>query len=191
MLEPMTTRSDRPPPDRLGWTDCPGCGVALPGTAVPVDRRRNASPACWHLYGEVVGYELTHLAELGRLHQLTVDTYGAQHAGPSVPAIGTAFALIGLWLALEEGMGGIEVRSAHQYLAGHFSAWPTFVRPFGAAGLTVFDVASAESIEDHARLVGRWAADVWVGWRPAHDAVRRVVQERFPSAIRGSLASGG
>lgn len=187
----MSTLSDRPVPAPPGWSECPGCGVALPGTATSVHRRRNASGACWALYGEVAGYELAHLAELGRFHQLMVDTYGAQHAGPSVPAIGTAFALIGLKLALEEGMSGIQVRSAHQYLASEFRTWPFFVRPPREAGITVFDVAGAESVEDHARLVTRWASDVWASWSSARDAVARLVEERFPGAVRGRLASGG
>ena len=51
----------------------------------------------------VVGHELGRLSQLGGLHQLTVDAYGAQHAGPRVPAIGVAFGLIGLHLALDQG----------------------------------------------------------------------------------------
>ena len=61
-------------------TTCPGCGLELPATGLPADPRRNASPECWRLYGEVQGYELRHLQLVRNLHQLTVDTYAAQHA---------------------------------------------------------------------------------------------------------------
>jgi len=38
-----------------GATTCPGCGLELPASGLPWDRRRNASPECWQLYGEVQG----------------------------------------------------------------------------------------------------------------------------------------
>ncbi|MHB8959789.1 MAG: DUF5946 family protein [Candidatus Limnocylindrales bacterium] len=64
---------------------CPGCGLRPPAWwrgAVEPDRPLRASAACWGLHAELVGFELQHLVALGRLHQLTVDAYGAQHAGP-------------------------------------------------------------------------------------------------------------
>ena len=91
------------------WNVCPGCGLILPG-GVDLHGRSNASEACWQLYGEVAAHEAAHVVALGRLHQLTVDTYGAQHAGRSAARIGVAFALIGLRLSLDEGWSGEEVR---------------------------------------------------------------------------------
>ena len=76
------------------WSFCPDCGLTLPGSADP-HPRSNTSEACWQLYGEVAAHEAANVAVLGRLHQLTVDTYPAQHAGGSAARIGVAFALIG------------------------------------------------------------------------------------------------
>ena len=139
------------------WSVCPGCGVTLPGSG-DLHGRSNASEACWQLYGEVAAHEAAHVAVLGRLHQLTVDTYGAQHAGSSVARIGVAFALIGLRLSLDEGWSGEEVRDAHQYLGAKFKAWPEFAPPAERTWMTVYDVALATSPDEHARLVHRWAA---------------------------------
>ena len=56
------------------------------------DPRRNASPECWQLHGEVQGYGLRHPWLVRDLHQLGVDAYAAQHAprdprgGPPLPA---------------------------------------------------------------------------------------------------------
>jgi len=97
---------------------CPGCNVELPGSAEPWDPRSLASEACHELYGEVVGFESQHLVELGPWHQLLVDVYAAQHAGERTPPIGTAFALIGLHLSIEDGWGGLPVRDAHRRGAG-------------------------------------------------------------------------
>jgi hypothetical protein len=63
-----------------GSTTCPGCGLQLPASGLPWDRRRNASPECWQLYGEVQGFELRHLELVRDFHEPTVDAYAAQHA---------------------------------------------------------------------------------------------------------------
>jgi Family of unknown function (DUF5946) len=101
-----------------GSTTCPGCGLQLPASGVPWDRRRNASPECWQLYGEVQGFALRHLELVRDFQQLTVDAYAAQHGprdgGGDVPPISVAYALVGLHLALDRGASGIEVRTAHQ-----------------------------------------------------------------------------
>jgi len=173
------------------WAACPGCGVSLPGPSVPGDPRRNASAACWRLYGEVVGYEFAHLAMLGRRHQLMVDTYGAQHAGPAVPAIGPAFSLIGLRMSLDEGANGLEVRAAHQFLAQQFRDWPIFDRPPRSATLTVFDVAMAASPAEHERILVDWAQDVWAEWTSVQAEIAALVRERLPDHVRRGLGSGG
>jgi Family of unknown function (DUF5946) len=167
-----------------GWTVCPGCGVNLPGQPEFTDGRRNASPPCWLLYGEVAGYELAHLARLGRLHQLMADTYGAQHAGPWVPRIGTAFSLIGLRLALDEDATGLEVRAAHQYLAQNYREWPAFARPTRSAHMTVFDVAMAESPDRHEVLLKDWAQEVWAEWAGVRVDVARIITDRLPREVR-------
>jgi hypothetical protein len=158
---------------------CPGCGLDLPGSDEPWEPRSLASEACHALYGEVAGYETQHVAELGRWHQLLVDTYAAQHVGDRTPAIGTAFALIGLQLALEDGRDGLEVRDAHQQLAAAFKTWPRFEPPDGRGSLTVFDLAMADSPREHVERLRAWAADVWAAWAPSHDAVRALVVDRL------------
>jgi hypothetical protein len=61
-----------------GSTTCPGCGLQLPASGLPWDRRWNASPECWQLYGEVQGFALNHSELVRDFHQLTVDAYAAQ-----------------------------------------------------------------------------------------------------------------
>jgi uncharacterized protein DUF5946 len=174
----------------IGWSDCPGCGLRMPDTGGRLDRRRNVSPACWHLYGEVTGYELTHLPTLGRFHQLTVDAYGAQHPGSGARPIGVAFGLIGLHLALERGLTGLEVQGAHRQLAARFGDWPTFERPERQAPLTVLDVAMAGSPEEHGEIVQRWAAAVWASWHASHAQVLRLIDERLLAEARATVADG-
>jgi hypothetical protein len=154
---------------------CPGCGVVLPGSGAPWDPRSLASEACHALYGEVAGFESQHIVELGRWHQLLVDTYAAQHAGPTTPRIGTAFALIGLQLALEAGWDGLQVRTAHQRLAAASKEWPAFTLPATRGEKTIFDVAMAGAPAEHVERLLAWAATVWAAWASSHDAVRALL----------------
>jgi hypothetical protein len=162
-----------------GLTTCPGCGLQLPASGLPLDPRRNASPECWQLYGEVQGFELNHLELVRDFHQLTVDAYAAQHApregGGDVPPISVAYALVGLHLALDRGVSGIEVRAAHQRMGKPHSSWPRLPTPERTGAMTVFDVAAAGamvgSVAGHAKAVRAWAAAVWQAWAAQHATV--------------------
>jgi hypothetical protein len=166
---------------------CPGCGVILEATDWPVDRRVNASPACWHLYTQVVGYEMEHLARLGRYHQLTVDAYGAQHPGTPSPPISTAFALIGLSLALEHDWSGTAVRAAQQFLAQRYSTWPTFRDRSNGPVLTVSGVVGVTTPDEHADRIQVWARTVWASWAPEHHRVGSWAEQVLPPDVRDRL----
>jgi hypothetical protein len=159
-------------------TTCPGCGLELPASGWLPDPRRNASPECWRLFGEVQGFELRHLELVRDYHQLAVDTYQAQHAPRDhreIPPIGVAYALVGLHLALDRGLRGVEVRAAHQRMGKPDASWPRLEPPGHTGTVTVFDVAAAGtmvgSVSGHAEAVRRWAAAVWRAWAPRHATV--------------------
>jgi hypothetical protein len=159
---------------------CPGCGLRSDEAGIPLDRPLNASAACWGLHAELEGYELANLARLGRYHQLTVDAYGAQHAGPPTGQRYVAYSLVGLQLALEDGLTGLDVRAFHSRMGRPDGSWPVFGRPGRPARITVADVveagARAGSPDGHARLVERWAADVWASWADRHEDVRSLAR---------------
>lgn len=157
---------------------CPGCGLSLPAAAgLPVPRF-NASPECWRVYGEVTGPAMTDPV-LGELHQLTVDTYAAHHPRAGSPPIGTAFALIGLYLSLERGMSGPRVRDEHHRLARVRRSWPEFVPPPGLDALShsILDVDRAVTNEAHARALDAWAGAVWHAWGRHHGLVAELYSD--------------
>jgi hypothetical protein len=164
----------------MEMSSCPGCGAVLPGPPTSSDRRSGASDACRAVHAEVAGYELGHLAELGQWHQLLVDTYGAQHPSDAGPAIGTAFALIGLHLALEHGRSGLEVRDAHQLLANRHRDWPRFPAPAVRGRLTIVDLALAGGPSQYVETLHRWAGEVWSAWAEQHAAVTELIRNRLP-----------
>ncbi len=162
-----------------GSTTCSGCGLELPASGSTTDPRRNASPECWQLYGEVQGFELNHRELVRDYHQLAVDTYAAQHAlrvvDGDVPPIGVAYALVGLHLALDRGVPGVGVRAAHQRMGKPDASWPRLPAPERTGAVTVFDVAAAgamvDSVVGHAGAVRAWAAAVWQAWGSQHATV--------------------
>ncbi|MDQ6884202.1 MAG: DUF5946 family protein [Candidatus Dormibacteraeota bacterium] len=157
-----------------GSTVCPGCRVELPVSTWEWDPSRHSSPECWQLYGDVTGFELNHVA-LMRLHQITVDAYGAQHVGGDGRGIRAAYSLVGLHLALDRGLTGLQVRSAHQQMGKPDATWPAFLPPPNVGALTVLDVAEAgvraDSVSGHADAIQRWAAEVWRAWSPQQAVV--------------------
>jgi len=167
------------------WSVCPGCRLRLPASGLSPDARRNASEECWQIAGEITGFELEHLSQLGRFHQLSVDTYCAQHADAAGSRIRVAYSLVGLFLALERGRTGLEVRQLHQRMGKPQADWPRFPRPADLGALTVLDVAvagaRARSVEGHARAVARWARSVWAVWSGKHELVAALAA-RFPAS---------
>lgn len=161
---------------------CPGCGLRSSEPGIELDRALNASAACWGLHAELVGFELQHVARLGRLHQQTVDAYGAAHAGAPTGARYVAYSLVGLCLALERGYAGDEVRSIHARMGRPDPTWPSFPPPPRHASLTVADVveagARAGSPDGHEALVREWSASVWATWSERHPDIRALT-DRF------------
>jgi hypothetical protein len=145
----------------------------------------NASPECWQLYGDVEGFEMSDPGLAARFHQLAVDAYGAQHAGGDTGYIRVAYSLVGLYLALERGLTGVQVRDAHQRLGRPDPTWPSFPRPAFSGAVTIVDVAEAglrgASFEGHEEAVAAWASSVWSAWANEHDAVARLTARLLPA----------
>lgn len=161
-------------------TVCPGCGLALPEAPTAEPARLHATPACEQVLDELLGFEFQHPVML-RYHQLTVDAYGAQHAGTPAPPIRVASGLAGLWLSLEHGFTAEDVRAVHRRMGHPAPGWPVFDPPLPPLRwLTVLDVAEAgvrqRSDGGHARAVTRWAESVWGAWLDGSPGVDDAVE---------------
>jgi hypothetical protein len=166
---------------------CPGCGLVLLGDPAAEPARLHASPECEAVLAEVLGFEFQHPVML-RYHQLTVDAYGAQHAGEGAPRIRVATGLAGLWLALEHDFSAEEIRAVHRRMGHPTAAWPAFAPPSpDRRWVTVLDVAEqgvrAQSGSGHAHAVEQWAESVWSAWSDAvpgiHDRVESMLRSIF------------
>lgn len=116
------------------------------------------------------------------IHQYVVDAWTAQHAGENTRPMPVAFALLGLYLHLEQGFSGRAVQRAHMQLAQPSGrgpgrrVWPRFALPSDRGCLTACDVMAA-SEQERPEAIDRWCRSVWSAWVHSHAAVAALAQE--------------
>jgi Family of unknown function (DUF5946) len=156
-------------------TVCPACGIRLPELRdALLNALVNASAECQSLCHELSLYTLSH-GDAFFIHQVAVDAYAAQHAGPASRTITIAFALVGLCLLLERGYTGKAVQRAHMRLASRSKRWPSFDPPAHRGSVTVADVLRAVPGSERDTAIMQWATSVWTAWEQAHPAVRTLI----------------
>ena len=154
---------------------CPGCGARY--APHPTDTTHayiGASPACWAAFGELLAREFQDQA-YGRIHRHTVDVYTAQHPGTNDrrQRQSVAIHLIGLCHWLEHGLDAQRVIAATQAMLKRGPPdWP-WLEPPTSYEVTVGDVLTAETGQEHEQLVRRWGETTWEAWSAHHDLVRR------------------
>jgi hypothetical protein len=154
---------------------CPGCGLQLPRLRdEAANPQVNASAECQRLCHELSLYTLTH-GDAFFIHQVAVDAYAAQHAGPASKTITVAFALVGLCLLLERGYTGKAVQRAHMRFVNQSKRWPSFDPPAHRGSVTVADVLRAVSGSERDARIMQWATSMWMAWEQAHPAVRTLI----------------
>jgi hypothetical protein len=156
---------------------CPGCGLRLPALRDEASNPQvNASAECQRSCHELSLYTLSH-GDPFFIHQVAVDAYAAQHAGPASKPITVAFALIGLCLLLERGYTGKAVQRAHMRLAKRSKRWPWFDPPAHRGSVTVADVLRVVAGDERGTAIMQWATSVWTAWEQAHPAVRSLIDQ--------------
>ena len=159
---------------------CPGCRVRVPDQHLDPPGRANASGECLQAYSDLQSYTVAR-QDPGFIHQHVVDTYAAQHSGGSTREITVAFALTGLYLALEKGYTGKQVQLAHMRIARTRKVWPHLVPPEQPAALTVMDVLQAGTDEEKDAMIRKWMAAVWESWADRHGWVRATTDDLLTS----------
>lgn len=150
---------------------CPGCSLQCPGLGLDPDADYHASGECRRLMNELSYYTLAH-GDPRFIHQHLVDAYGAQHVRQSSSTIRAAFALAGLYLAVERSFTGSQVQRMHMLMAKRSKQWPRFDPPKDLGALTVADVLAAEAGPGRDQELMNWCRSVWNAWAAEHDRVR-------------------
>src|SRR5215208_7067640 len=116
-------------------------------------------------YYELCSYTIEHARQHGTfIHQHVVDAYAAQHADESTKPITVSFALIGLYLHVEQGYSGKEVQRLHMAMGRERKSWPSFILPVERGAITAVDVIAAAPGPDRDRAVGAWCRSVWAAF---------------------------
>jgi hypothetical protein len=129
-------------------------------------------------FHELCFYTLAH-RDPKFIHQHVVDAFAAQRADPDDKPIKVAFALIGLYLHLEQGYSGRQVQLAHMRLAKHRKQWPAFTPPSQRGAVTVADVLVAPPGCERDDAIERWCASVWEAWQGVRDAVCELLKDEL------------
>jgi hypothetical protein len=153
---------------------CPGCGLQRPSLGLEPDRKANASGECRAAMNEMTYYTLAH-GDIRFIHQHLVDGYGAQHVRQSQSTIGAAFALAGLYLAVERGFTGRQVQKMHMLMGRTSKRWPRFEPPEDVGPLTVANVLAVAPGPGRDEKLMEWCASVWSAWSSEHGRVREMV----------------
>jgi hypothetical protein len=153
-------------------TPCSGCGALFPSIEGPTHRYLESSPGCWAAYGEVLAREYSDPKYMA-VHRLTVDTYSVQHPGRPSPQTTQSVAvhLIGLYATLQLQLRPRMVTAAIRRAADH-QRFHWLPPPLHLGEFTVADVLPAQSPEQHANVVLRWAASAWAAWSHYHSQVK-------------------
>lgn len=104
----------------------------------------------------------------GFYQQHFYDAYQAEFAGPETKPITLAFALAGLYLAVERGADGRRVQRAHGELAQRKELVPKVSYRHAEVGFGV-EQAAADPSDDS---LSRWCRSVWAGYLDQQQVVR-------------------
>lgn len=148
---------------------CPGCKLHLAYQQLAPSERYNASGECLELFNQLSARTFA-FQHPDFHHQLSVDAYGAQHAGGVSRNITTAYALIGLYLALEKNYTGRQVQHIHSIIPRQ--SWEKLTPPDPAGALTVADVLKATTEEELYGAMKKWGQSVWDSWQAQHAWVK-------------------
>lgn len=128
-------------------------------------------------YHEVSAYTLTR-GDRTFIHQHVVDAWAAQTAHATSKPIGVFFALVGLYLHIEQGFTGREVQRAHTQLASRPEPWSIDRLPVARGTITVLDVLAACEGAARDGMIHEWARSVWEAYSDSRESVIALLRRR-------------
>ena len=135
-------------------------------------------PTDQELFDQLSFYTLS-LRDPAFLHQNAVDAFAAQHVDEETKPIKTVFALIGLYLTLEQGFTGRQVQLAHMRLAKQRKLWPKIPPPPESTSITVADILAAEPGPPRDQAIRNWCRAVWHTWQPQRETIVKLALEEL------------
>jgi hypothetical protein len=125
-------------------------------------------------YDEVYAYTM---GRPGFILQHVVDAYAAQTATGDSKPIGVVFALIGLYLRVEESFSGQQVQKAHMEIGRRKRQWPAILLPESRGRMTVADVLAASAGRERDIAIDDWCRSVWTAFHGSRQTIIDLLQE--------------
>ena len=125
-------------------------------------------------------YDELYVYTMGRpsfILQHVVDAYAAQTVDEGSKPIKIVFALVGLYLHLEQGYAGRPVQQAHERLGRRKREWPAIPLPVGRGAMTALDVMAVPAGAERDAAIDRWCEAVWNAFGASRDAIIRLLAE--------------
>jgi Family of unknown function (DUF5946) len=128
-------------------------------------------------YHELCYYTLAH-GDPSFIHQHAVDAYTAQHADDQTKPIALTFALVGLYLHVEQQYSGKLVQFVHMRLAQRKERWPSFMLPGDRGSLHVANVLAVPAGPERDQAIHDWCKSVWESYRDQKQTVVDLLRRR-------------
>lgn len=128
-------------------------------------------------YHELLAYTVTR-GDAEFIHQYAVDAWAAQTAHATSKPIGVCFALVGLYLHVEQGFTGKAVQRAHMRLARQPEPWPVGPLPAARGTLTVHDVMAQPEGDARDAMLRAWVASVWTAYAAHRESIVHLLRRR-------------
>jgi len=115
-----------------------------------------------------------------KFHRWTVDAYAAQHPGKPEPrTIQSIYVhLLALFLQIERGTDqSFIIKVMQRVTETKKGKLPWLNPPQNLGNLTVLQVISANSPEEHGRKVETWGRSVWAAWSVHHKSISDLARE--------------
>lgn len=158
---------------------CQACGAV---TATPeantTHRYLESSPGCWAAYGQLLEREYSNAAYMG-VHGLTVDAYAVQHPGVEGPQTISSINvhLASLLAYVEQGLAPHQLAPIKQQVVKLKPSFHWLTPPPARGQVTVVDVLTATSAEEHARMVDTWARAALAAWSDHHGTIEKLLAQ--------------
>jgi hypothetical protein len=112
-------------------------------------------------------YDELYVYTMGRprfILQHVVDAFAAQTADANSKPIGVVFALVGLYLHVEQQYDGRHVQRVHMQLGQRKRQWPAVNLPADRGNITVVDVLAAAEGDERDQAIDDWCRSVWAAF---------------------------
>lgn len=124
-------------------------------------------------FNELSFYSISHPDQAYFIHQHVVDAYQAQVSNSETKSIAIIFALLGLYLYLEQGYTGKEVQLMHVKIAKNKPAtWPQIIFPEERGEVTIQHVLALESPQEKDAMIRKWCESVWNAYAESQQVIR-------------------